>query len=675
MRGASSAASSTGRALLSSLWWNAGRQATATGGGGGRGGTAAVASTLLRSATSASAAHRPPASPLLLPRLGPGRPSLHASIAHLDRGVSSAASPAPASSEGALAAAAPASDAPTAAAPWTRPPADTDAAATPSPSGRTHPLDYTTLAALAAALRGLAVPGKVDEVVQVDAFTVALRVRAEARPDHGDGQAAALPVASTAADVGGEAGDDTPLETLWVWLCWHPAATRVTVGPPPERGGPAEAYGFGRALHSALAGLVLKTVRTPVPFERCVELLFAGSASGPATKALALHGRAGDCGLALVSVTQKAQASRPAAPSTAADDAGDDDTKQGKKKKKDPSKKPSEAALRAQRRSGPPRPAKVSYGQVLAASTARPPPQRRGPGGGGRPGGNRMVPGGNYRPPMLDGRQLVPCPSETAELWRANVVAAAAEADMAEAKRAAAEGGGGDNGGEAGDESSPTAADGPPRKKLDPSVAACLARVYAGVGRAVADELCAVAGLAPAARPADLADCEWAALHAAWTRWLCALSAANFEVGPGVYGRPFSVLGHAGAALRGGPLADSDPLAAAAAAGAAIASRADPHVSLPSLPPSHARALVEAVDAYFRAVKVRALVFLDSSGCLSLRAMTIFILLFKYTSTFLYGRSAGAREVSFTRDCPRSCAFERMGTTFHSTQTPEPWWW
>jgi hypothetical protein len=434
----------------------------------------------------------------------------------------------------------------------------------------------------------------VDEVMQADAFTVCLRVRAEAcRPEGGGGAEVASPspaVATTAADVGnagadfdGDAGAPH-LETLWVWVCWHPAGTRVTVGPPPERGGPAEAYGFGRSLHAALAGTVLKAVRTPVPFERCVELLFAPAASDPATKALALHGRAGDCGLALVDVAQRGGRPAPGAKK-----------RDGKKA----AKPMSEAALREQRKAGPPRPAQVTYGTCLAASVA--PSSLRQAGRA-----SRMAPGGSYRLPQPDGRQLVPCPSETVGLWRANVVAAAADADVAEAKHAAG------SGGEGGDAPAPPDADAaataaptrPPRRKPDPGIAACLARVYAGVGRAVADEMCAVAGLDPAARPADLSEGDWARLHEAWTRWLCTLSAATFEVGPGVYGRPFSVLGQSGAALRGGPLAERDPFALAASAGAETAARGGLGAPLPAMEPGPARDLLDRVDAYFRAAKV-----------------------------------------------------------------------
>jgi hypothetical protein len=475
-----------------------------------------------------------------------------------------------------------------------QPAAAAAAPATPTPppsSDRPHPLDYTTLCALAAALRGVALPAKVDEVVQVDSHTACLRVRV-----------AVAPTTTTAADDDeGQPGDDTPLETLWIWLCWHNMGARVTVGPPPPRGGPAEAYGFGRSLQAALGGGVLVQARCPVEYERCMELLFAESASAPADTALVLHANASDNFLALVSVGVRSVADAAAA-----------------KKKKTPSALPNKKAPRGSGSSKvvrlPLQPPRLAYGRIMAVSTARPgqrseQARKRQAGADGLPPRPRFpVPGDKFQRPQPSVRHLVPSPSETLALWRSNIMAADADAMAARAAAAAKDDESDDESGE--EEEAPPPPPPLPRsarppKQPDSAVAACMARTYAGVGRATADEMCVAAGVDPAAPPATLDEDAWAALHSAWTRWLVALGASHYKLGGGLFGRPFSVLGAGAALLQGGPLDDRDPLARAAAAGALAATNDDPTVRLPVMARGDALDLMAAVDTYFRQVKVR----------------------------------------------------------------------
>jgi len=328
-----------------------------------------------------------------------------------------------------------------------------------------------------------------------------------------------------------------------------------------------------------------------------VELLFAPSVSAPPETALILQARSHDSLLALVDVGLRAGPPL------------------------NPKGKPSAEGRLAPRSKKtvrlPPKPNALMYGRILAVAHARPgkgyEARRRELGIKGK-GPRPLAPGDTFFALRPSARQMLPTPSETFDLWRANVCAADADAAEAEAERvrkeeeaeeeahARAEG--------AADEAdaAPPAPPPPPqqKRKPDPGVAACLARTYAGVGRAAADEMCAAAGVDPSAPPGTLGEGAWARLHAAWTRWLVSLSAAHFAVGPGLPGRPFSVLGERGSLLAGGPLADRDPLALAAAAGADGVNGRDPRAVLPAMAsPAAAFELMATVDAYFRGLKVR----------------------------------------------------------------------
>jgi hypothetical protein len=446
----------------------------------------------------------------------------------------------------------------------------------------------------------------VDEVVQVDAHTACLRVRVEAAA----GAAAAGVYEGDAAAVTTDAVDAAaPLDTLWIWLCWHPVGARVTVGPSPPRGGPAEAYGFGRSLQAALGGAVLTQVRCPVAYERCVELLFAGSASAPVDTALVLQATGGnDNFLALVDARVSQSDAEVAAARRAKRVGGGADAPPAAPA----SSKKAARAAKAKVIRLPPEPLRLAYGRVLAVATSR-----KRPGGAGGPG-KVPAPGALFNQPRPSVLQLVPSPSETADLWRSNVMAADADAAAARAAAQAAAAAAAEADDEEDEEKdgekdegeeAATPAEPPPsaRRRVSPGamVAACMARTYAGVGRAVAEELCVAAGVQPADPPDTLDDDAWAALHAAWTRWLVALAACHYRLGPGLAGRPFSVLG-GGDLVAGGPLDARDPLALAAAAGAAAAGAGDPTAPLPAMARQDAFELMAAVDSYFRQVKVRS---------------------------------------------------------------------
>jgi predicted ribosome quality control (RQC) complex YloA/Tae2 family protein len=61
-----------------------------------------------------------------------------------------------------------------------------------------------------------------------------------------------------------------------------------------------------------------------------------------------------------------------------------------------------------------------------------------------------------------------------------------------------------------------------------PTVLGGCVRAYQGVSPALIEELCAAAGVPPAARPDALSDAQWKALHGAWLAWLERVESGNF---------------------------------------------------------------------------------------------------------------------------------------------------
>jgi hypothetical protein len=262
--------------------------------------------------------------------------------------------------------------------------------------------------------------------------------------------------------------------------------------------------------------------------------------------------------------------------------------------------------------------AAAAPGTILALGRSVPPSASRR---------RALAVGGRYRPPpgLLSGGggggRLEPGMSETLEVWRSNVLGAAAalralrrgelEAEAAEkaAKEAAreaakeraaeaAEGSTSDAGaGDVstlevqleGDEAPPPPPRPPPPPVAVVSTAAALVQAYAGVSPSLAQELCWAAGIrgnggGAGGRndPADdveaaLSRPDWERLHAVWRNWLCAVATARFAPGVAHDGAP-SVLG-GGVLLETGegsdfaaPSAPCDLEALLAAAGAIGAS-------------------------------------------------------------------------------------------------------
>jgi hypothetical protein len=114
-------------------------------------------------------------------------------------------------------------------------------------------VDYTTLTALCEELRQTWIPAKVEEVVQPDKYTLALRLR-------------------------------TLDEQGWLHLSWHPTAARVCMGQQPQRGAASEAFSFAEQGNVQLRGLVLTDVSMPQPWERVVQLSFGTRPGEPPSR-------------------------------------------------------------------------------------------------------------------------------------------------------------------------------------------------------------------------------------------------------------------------------------------------------------------------------------------------------------------------------------------------------
>jgi predicted ribosome quality control (RQC) complex YloA/Tae2 family protein len=113
------------------------------------------------------------------------------------------------------------------------------------------------------------------------------------------------------------------------------------------------------------------------------------------------------------------------------------------------------------------------------------------------------------------------------------------------AERQRGGGGGGGDGGASSNSSSTSVAGAAAAAAAaaQPTLLGGIVRAYQGVGPALAEELCATAGVAPTAAPASLSDSEWHKLHAAWLAWLAALSEGRFAPSLSADGARFSLLG------------------------------------------------------------------------------------------------------------------------------------
>ena len=133
-----------------------------------------------------------------------------------------------------------------------------------SAAGPPPGVDATQLCGSAAEVAAVCVPGKVTGVTQTDSTTCVLFLRTPTTP----GRAC-------------------------VWLCWHPVAGRLALGPPPtpasRQGSDSAALSWGAVLHAQLQGSALVECSLPTPGERVVRLTFAPRPGEAASHAVVLE--------------------------------------------------------------------------------------------------------------------------------------------------------------------------------------------------------------------------------------------------------------------------------------------------------------------------------------------------------------------------------------------------
>ena len=261
-----------------------------------------------------------------------------------------------------------------------------DAAAPAPRTGGAFAVDFTSMAALVAAVRLAAVPGRLDDVVAVDRATLALRLTVA------DGDGATAP--------------------LWLWFAWgvHP---RLAVGPHPPPGG-ASAAGvdaFAGQVLNELKGKVLVASAIGADFDRVARLDWAPRVGAPADRLLILEANGRRPTVALTD-TRVASGDGDGEPSDGPP------TKKGKKgKPKSPKTAPPLPGM------PPPKP---RPGIVLAVPPSAAPVRVRGAGAAGGAATFRLAPRARYTLPTLPSK-VTPCLSEPFAVWRANVAAAGAQ--------------------------------------------------------------------------------------------------------------------------------------------------------------------------------------------------------------------------------------------------------
>ena len=105
-----------------------------------------------------------------------------------------------------------------------------------------QPVDFTTLTAACAELRAAWLPARLEQVAQLDRYTIALALR-------------------------------TLNQRGWLTLSWHPQAARVYIGDSPPR--TPDTFTFSQQLKHQLGGLALAAIAPVAPWERVVDLQFA----------------------------------------------------------------------------------------------------------------------------------------------------------------------------------------------------------------------------------------------------------------------------------------------------------------------------------------------------------------------------------------------------------------
>ena len=105
-----------------------------------------------------------------------------------------------------------------------------------------QPVDFTTLTAACAEFRIDWLPARLEQVAQLDRYTIALALR-------------------------------TLNQRGWLTLSWHPQAARLCLGDSPPR--TPDTFTFSQQIRHQLGGLALAAIAPVAPWERVVDLQFA----------------------------------------------------------------------------------------------------------------------------------------------------------------------------------------------------------------------------------------------------------------------------------------------------------------------------------------------------------------------------------------------------------------
>lgn len=102
--------------------------------------------------------------------------------------------------------------------------------------------DYTTLIAVSDSLKREYVPARLEQVYQIDPFTISLCLR-------------------------------SLKQTAWLIISWHPQGARICIGNPPPRG--KDTFTFSEQLRHLIGGYALIEIEIVTPWERVIDLKFA----------------------------------------------------------------------------------------------------------------------------------------------------------------------------------------------------------------------------------------------------------------------------------------------------------------------------------------------------------------------------------------------------------------
>ncbi len=104
-------------------------------------------------------------------------------------------------------------------------------------------VDYTTLIAICSSLNDSYVPSRLEQVYQIDRYTISLCLR-------------------------------TVQKKHWLTISWHPQAARICLGNPPPRG--KDTFTFSEQLRHLINGYALIGIKMVGNWERVIDLQFSG---------------------------------------------------------------------------------------------------------------------------------------------------------------------------------------------------------------------------------------------------------------------------------------------------------------------------------------------------------------------------------------------------------------